>query len=255
MQEYTLEQTKEKTRKRFFQHNISPITTILSGSIFCISFLLPFFNVEMRAIGLFALSGALTNWLAIYMLFEKIPGLYGSGIIPLKFKEFKQAIYILFMTEFFTEDNIGRFFSKDSHQKLLANGIQKFTTQIDHEAIYQKLVQSIVESPLGTMLSMFGGAKALEPVKPYLLDSIKKNLTNLVSQAEESQAFKSVMDESFSLNEIKPKIEGIIKNRLDELTPKMVKEVVQNIIKEHLGWLVLWGGVFGGIFGYLSTLL
>ncbi|MCU7375947.1 hypothetical protein PEC18_35415 [Paucibacter sp. O1-1] len=33
-------------------------------------------------IGLFALSGAITNWLAIHMLFEKVPGLYGSGVVP-----------------------------------------------------------------------------------------------------------------------------------------------------------------------------
>ena len=38
---------------------------------------------------LFGLSGALTNWLAIHMLFEKVPGLYGSGIIPLRFNSLK----------------------------------------------------------------------------------------------------------------------------------------------------------------------
>jgi len=39
--------------------------------------------------GLFALSGAVTNWLAVHMLFEKVPGLYGSGVIPTHFEEFK----------------------------------------------------------------------------------------------------------------------------------------------------------------------
>ena len=34
------------------------------------------------SMGLFAFSGAVTNWLAVYMLFEKVPGLYGSGVIP-----------------------------------------------------------------------------------------------------------------------------------------------------------------------------
>ena len=42
--------------------------------------------------GLFALSGSITNWLAIHMLFEKVPLLYGSGIIPNKFEEFKMGI-------------------------------------------------------------------------------------------------------------------------------------------------------------------
>ncbi|MDP2284753.1 MAG: DUF445 domain-containing protein, partial [Pseudohongiella sp.] len=33
--------------------------------------------------GLFALSGSLTNSLAMHMLFEKVPGFYGSGVIAL----------------------------------------------------------------------------------------------------------------------------------------------------------------------------
>ena len=59
--------------------------------------------------GLFAFSGAITNWLAIHMLFEKVPGLYGSGVIPARFEEFKLAIKNLMMEQFFTEANIDRF--------------------------------------------------------------------------------------------------------------------------------------------------
>jgi Na+/H+ antiporter NhaD/arsenite permease-like protein len=35
----------------------------------------------------------------------------------------------------------------------------------------------------------------------------------------------------------------------------MVKELVQNMIKEHLGWLVIWGAVFGGLIGLISTII
>ncbi|MDW2334446.1 DUF445 domain-containing protein, partial [Vibrio sp. 1069] len=34
-----------------------------------------------------------------------------------------------------------------------------------------------------------------------------------------------------------------------------VKEMVQRMIKEHLGWLVVWGGVFGGLIGVISTFI
>ena len=51
--------------------------------------------------GLFALSGGVTNWLAIHMLFERVPGLYGSGVIPLRFEEFKVGIRELIMEQFF----------------------------------------------------------------------------------------------------------------------------------------------------------
>ena len=66
--------------------------------------------------GLFALSGAVTNWLAIHMLFEKVPGLYGSGVIPTHFEEFKTGIHKLVTRELFNRDNVERFFSKEENQ-------------------------------------------------------------------------------------------------------------------------------------------
>ena len=56
-------------------------------------------------VGLFAFSGAITNTLAIHMLFEKVPFLYGSGIIESKFEEFKLSIKNLLMEQFFTITN------------------------------------------------------------------------------------------------------------------------------------------------------
>ena len=51
--------------------------------------------------GLFGLSGSLTNSLAIHMLFEKIPLVYGSGIIALNFREIKDDLEALMIREFF----------------------------------------------------------------------------------------------------------------------------------------------------------
>jgi len=50
--------------------------------------------------GLFALSGALTNALAVHMLFEKVPFLYGSGVISQNFESFKTSIKNLMMNGF-----------------------------------------------------------------------------------------------------------------------------------------------------------
>jgi len=63
--------------------------------------------------GLFALSGALTNHIAIHMLFEKVPFFYGSGVIELRFEEFKEAIKDMIMKQFFTKDQISKFFQKE----------------------------------------------------------------------------------------------------------------------------------------------
>jgi len=35
----------------------------------------------------------------------------------------------------------------------------------------------------------------------------------------------------------------------------MVKEIIERMIQEHLGWLVVWGGVFGGLIGLVTTFI
>ena len=51
------------------------------------------------------------------------------------------------------------------------------------------------------------------------------------------------------------KIEEVVQSRLDELTPQMIKDIMQTMIREHLGWLVVWGAVFGGLLGLIVSLL
>jgi len=71
----------------------------------------------IMSVGLFAVSGAITNWLAIHMLFEKVPGLYGSGVVPARFEDFKQGIKHLMMSQFFTDENIDRFLKGDKNNR------------------------------------------------------------------------------------------------------------------------------------------
>ncbi|KAJ1620169.1 hypothetical protein T492DRAFT_397893 [Pavlovales sp. CCMP2436] len=44
------------------------------------------------AAGVFGFAGGITNWIAVHMLFEKVPGLYGSGVIPMRFKEIRETV-------------------------------------------------------------------------------------------------------------------------------------------------------------------
>ena len=50
-------------------------------------------------------------------------------------------------------------------------------------------------------------------------------------------------------------VEQIIDQRLDELTPLQVKNIIQEMIRKHLGWLVVWGGVVGGIIGFAVAIV
>jgi len=42
---------------------------------------------------------------------------------------------------------------------------------------------------------------------------------------------------------------------LEELTPERVKEMMEEVIREHLGWLIVWGNVFGALIGLSARAL
>ena len=115
--------------------------------------------------GLFALSGAVTNWLAVHMLFEKVPGLYGSGVIPTHFEEFKSGIHTLVTRELFNKDNIEKFFSKSENANAI--DVEPVVNNLDMDDAYDQLVAVVMESSLGGMLAMVGGEKALDTCLLY----------------------------------------------------------------------------------------
>ena len=187
--------------------------------------------------GLFALSGGITNWIAVHMLFEKIPFVYGSGIILNRFEEFKQGIKKLVMNEFFNEDNIA-FFLQQTQDRSKAS----IQSKIDYEQIFEQLSDAIISSQLGSMLGMFGGKKALEPLKAPVIEKLSE-ITQQIIEAPDGNLSTS------NLDDFRKHVETILDNRLQELTPEQVKNIIQDIIKTHLGWLVVWGGLFGGLIG------
>lgn len=55
----------------------------------------------IRSVGLFMLSGGVTNWIAIEMLFRKLPGLTGSGIVTKHFEEIRDSMKSVILDTFF----------------------------------------------------------------------------------------------------------------------------------------------------------
>ena len=221
--------------------NKSLLTNIIALLITSVGILNPFENSLILMIGLFSLSGGITNWIAIHMLFEKVPFVYGSGIIPKNFLIFKQAIKNLVVKEFFSRNNLEKFTSKISEEAIMS-----ISQNINYDNIFEGLTESIEGSQLGGMLSMVGGKKALEPLR----EPIKMKLTVLFKSIIENEKHSSFGDKIE--DDVYVRIEKLIDDRLDELSPQDVKKIIQNLIDQHLGWLVIWGGVFGGLIGIIS---
>jgi len=231
------------------QLNKSFITNLIAFILIGISFSLPAYKELFLYTGLFALSGALTNQLAIHMLFEKVPFLYGSGVIPARFEAFKEAIKNLMMEEFFTKEQLQNFFEKEEKKLNLTPIIE----ETDFSPAFDALSKTVMESSFGGMLGMFGGEDALEGLREPFSQKMKTAVISIVN----SKAFDATLQQHLQNSELSDdmirSIEGVIETRLNQLTPQMVKEMVQKLIKEHLDWLVVWGGVFGGLIGLLSS--
>jgi len=205
-------------------------------------------------VGLFALSGALTNWLAVFMLFEKVPFLYGSGVVPAHFEEFKKGIHTLMMKQFFTIENVDRFLSAGSLSPTRLN-LMPVIEKVNLNPTYDGLVKVIMNSSFGGMLGMFGGEEALAPLREPFIKHMKKSIIDLTEDETFINLLKEEVEQPGMMQDILAKIEQIIEQRLDELTPLLVKQIIQEMIKKHLGWLVVWGGVFGGVIGLISAFI
>ena len=231
--------------------NKSLATNLLSLLAVIAGFLLQ--NHLILTVGLFALSGAVTNALAVHMLFEKVPFLYGSGVVENRFEQFKISIHALIMEQFFTKENLEKFFKSEFSKDDRHFDFTNLINNTDFSIAFESLKATVLESKFGGAVMMFGGESALDGMKEPFEEKMKRSINEIVHTDTFQSMLQKSLGNSSVTEDISQKIDTVVQKRLDELNPKMVKELVQQMIKEHLGWLVVWGGVFGGLIGLVSA--
>ncbi|PIF04853.1 MAG: DUF445 domain-containing protein [Arcobacter sp.] len=192
-------------------------TNIIVSLVVIVGYLLE--NDIIFTVGLFALSGAVTNWIAVHMLFEKVPFLYGSGVIENKFDSFKNSIHNLMMNEFFTKENLKSFFASELDSAKNNIDFEKILHKTDFSPAYDSLKTAVMESSFGNMLGMFGGEQALEPLKEPFIEKLQKSIVEISN----TKAFQEMLNESLKednlSDEIYDKLSVIVNKRLNELSP------------------------------------
>lgn len=231
--------------------NKNTLPNLIALAIIAASFL---FSDPIRpvllSVGLFALSGALTNWLAVHMLFERVPGLYGSGVIVLHFEQFKVGIMRMVHEHLFNQERVEKVFTGPGSE--LNIDLKPIIAGVDLDVAYDQLVETVMESSFGSMLGMLGGESALDGMR----EPFKRRMGKYLEDAATSPRFQKIVSKQLSnvtsSEQFMTRLDTILRTRLDELTPEMVRDIMQQMIRKHLGWLVVWGGVFGGIIGLIA---
>jgi len=212
------------------------------------------------AIGVFGFAGGITNWLAVKMLFDKIPGLYGSGVIPMQYKNIRKTVKNEIMHTFFDEDYLKGYIAQRAPELLKKLNISERLMQVinapDFDAKMAAKLEEISATPQGMLLAMvkpfMGGSLAgLVPmVKPPLIaiaKEIAKELTSIEQQGDGEEIVEFI-----PVDVVRCEIDALMTERLATLTPEVVKELLENVIRDHLGWLVVWGNIFGSVIGVIA---
>jgi uncharacterized membrane protein YheB (UPF0754 family) len=156
------------------------------------------------------------------------------------------------MHQFFNRENVEQFFADSESSKLIPD-FEKVLKKANLNPAFDSLLEVIEGSSFGPMLSMVGGLQALEPLRVPFTEKLQV----AVYKISETDSFKEAMREQLGdisvSDDILAKVDVIVSRRLAELTPEMVKDIIERMIQEHLGWLVVWGGVFGGLIGLITT--
>jgi len=159
------------------------------------------------------------------------------------------------MKQFFTTENVARFFKGNQTGDKSGVDLSPLIDSVDLDPTFEALKKAVMNSKFGGALAMFGGAAALDPIKPDFVEKMRSSVKEIVSSHDFQEKLQALATgEASDHSELLDRVSAIVEKRLEELTPTMVKEIIQQMIRTHLGWLVVWGGVCGGLIGLIASL-
>jgi len=185
------------------------------------------------------------------MLFDKIPFLYGSGIILDRFKEIRETVKNVIMRTFFDREYLTKYLDQKAPTILSSLNLNEKLKQLLESPTVDALIDSklteLNTKPEGMLFAMMGmNLLQLKPlIKPFVVGMGSELIPLLTKNLEPSK----MLDIGF----LREEVDNLMSEKLEELTPERVKTLIEDVIRDHLGWLIVWGNIFGGLVGIAST--
>lgn len=121
--------------------------------------------------------------------------------------------------------------------------------RIDFDKVFHGFVAVIKNSSFGGIFTLFGGEKVIESMR----EPFKKEFERQASEILRNIDVAAVLQKEADFETFRSKISSMVDATVDELTPQKVKKIVEEMMRTHMGWLVVWGGVFGALIGFVSA--
>jgi len=203
--------------------------------------------------GLFGFAGGITNWLAVKMLFDEVPGLYGSGVIPKRFKEIRETVKNVIMGTFFDEAYLKKYLQSKAKSFIENSNLDIKINQLlespEVDKIIEEKLAALSTRPEGLLFVMMGiNPTSLKPmVKPFITSMGSDVVPFLMKNFD--------LGNLINIETIRLEIDKLMTTKLQELTPEIVKNLMETVMRKHLGWLIVWGNVFGGLIGVITVVV
>jgi len=194
-------------------------------------------NFYIYSIGMFSFAGGITNWLAIKMIFRKIPLLYGSGVIQNNFENIKLGIKDVIINQIIDKNLLN---NENSKNKIINNLKESIINELNYDKLFERFKEIIKKSSFSGVIDMMGGDDILNKLKPSFNDNIALIIEDIILSTD--------------LNKIYNGFEVIIDDSVDKLTPLMVEKIIEDIIYKYMYWLVIWGNLIGALMGIVNIL-
>merc|ERR1719443_715405 len=92
---------------------------------------------------------------------------------------------------------------------------------------------------------------SLAGLVPLVKPSIKKMAEEIASELS-GEGSPEALAALIPVSLLRTEIDALMTERLATLTPEVVKQLLEDVIRDHLGWLVVWGNIFGGVIGVIA---
>jgi len=214
----------------------------------------------------FGFAGGITNALAVTMLFDRIPwhpwdrhGIIGSGVIPKRFKEIRSALKRTIMGSFFDIAYLEAYLNERGSKMLADLDVKAMMTSAMNkpgfDETFARKLEAVSQTPDGMLLqsiaSMFGGFDLMAPAFKPMIAALGGELQSaMVGSGSSGLDIGSIMP----IAQIRDEIDSMMEAKLLLLTPHVIKRLIEDIIRAHLGWLVVWGNIFGGVIGLVCAI-
>jgi hypothetical protein len=137
------------------------------------------------------------------------------------------------------------------------------------DEIVDMKLEELKQRPEGMWLSMMGvEGHSLKPmIKPFILGmssdiaplvsdptSMKIRVRWLTSKVKILKNYKvgGAGTQLLDTKLIQTEIESLLATKMEQLKPQQVKDLLESVMRRHLGWLVVWGNIFGGLIGLVT---